>query len=144
MITPTGAPAWLHTKIKGDIAELRVAARLLETGRHVLKPFGDCTRYDLVIDDDGRFYRVQVKTAQWYGDDEAVIVFPSCSASSPTNGPKRGYHGEADYFGVFFPPLSKVYLVPVSECGATEVKLRLKPAKNNQLKGTRYAAQYEI
>jgi hypothetical protein len=42
------------------------------------------------------------------------------------------------------PPLRKVYLVPVNDVGHTEVRLRLKPARNNQAKGIRIAADYEV
>jgi hypothetical protein len=116
----------------------------MELGKVVLKPIGDNARYDLVIEDAGRFLRVQCKTAQ-YGDPHGnSILFASCSNTYHANGGKRGYHGDADLFGVYFPPLRKVYLVPVDEFGATQVRLRLNPARNGQVKRLRYASEFEL
>lgn len=126
------------------MTEAYVTARLLEVGKTVLKPVGDNARYDLVMEDQGRFYRVQCKSAQWGDKVHGSIVFASCSSACPTNGGKRGYHGEADFFGVYFPPLRKVYLVPVDEFGPTQIRLRLEPARNGQRKGIRYATDYEL
>ena len=133
----------LHTKSKGDVAEAYVTAPLLELGKAVLKPLGDNQRYDLVIDDGGRFVRVQCKTAQT-GKGGDYLCFPACSTYNHTGYGKKGYHGECDVFAVFYPPTRAVYLIPVSECGATEVKLRFTPPKNNQRVRVRYAADYIV
>lgn len=49
----------------GAAAELYVAARLAEIGYGVLWPFMTQSRYDLVIEEGDRFYKVQVKKASW-------------------------------------------------------------------------------
>ena len=51
----------MHKKTKGSIAELAVAAELVKEGWHILVPYGENTRYDLVAEKDGRFVRIQVK-----------------------------------------------------------------------------------
>ena len=56
----------------------------------------------------------------------------------------QSYIGLADIFGVYFPPTSTVYLVPIEAVAAFEGRLRLEPALNNQQKGIRLAAEYEI
>jgi hypothetical protein len=43
-----------NTKLKGDIAELRVAAALTQAGYAVSKPLGENQRYDLIADDGKR------------------------------------------------------------------------------------------
>lgn len=134
----------LHRKTKGDITEAYVAARLMETGHTVLRPVGDNTRYDLVMERAGQFFRIQCKTATWGDKSQGSVLFAACSTNWHLKSGKRGYHGEADYFGVYFPPLGKVYLVPVQDCGHTEVRLRLRPSKNNQQKGVRFAGDYEL
>ena len=53
----------LSTKARGDIAEYRVVAELLERGHTVLMPCGDRLPYDVGIDVDGRLVRVQVRRA---------------------------------------------------------------------------------
>ena len=48
----------------GERSQAHIIARLLEVGYTVLTPYGDSSRYDLVIEDaDGKFWRVQCKTA---------------------------------------------------------------------------------
>jgi hypothetical protein len=50
-----------HPKLVGDRTTLAVIAGLRSAGYDVLLPFGENTRYDLVIDDDGRLSRVQCR-----------------------------------------------------------------------------------
>ena len=58
---------------------------------------------------------------------------------------RKGYQGEADYFGVYSPETGKVYLVPVEEAPVCSAgRLRLNPTKNNQQKGVKWAKDYEI
>jgi len=52
--------------------------------------------------------------------------------------------GLADIFGVYFPPTSAVYLVPIDAVAAFEGRLRLEPPRNNQRRLIRFAAEYEI
>jgi hypothetical protein len=48
---------------KGDIAVAKVCLRALEKGCVVSKPTSDAVRYDLIIDDNGKLLRAQVKYA---------------------------------------------------------------------------------
>lgn len=140
------APAILHRKTKGDIAEAYVTARLLELGLTVLRPVGDNARFDLVVHhaENGGFLRVQCKTA--FPDPRAanVIKFAVCSAASRTNAGKRDYRGEIDLFGVYYPANRSVYLVPVEDVGTSEASLRLGPTRNGQARGIRLAANYLV
>ncbi len=55
----------MDTKLKGDIAEQAAILAALRFGWGVLKPIGDRLPYDLVFDVNGRFWKIQVKSA-WY------------------------------------------------------------------------------
>jgi hypothetical protein len=35
----------------------------LKLGYNILTPYGDCERYDFVVDVNGKFYKIQAKTA---------------------------------------------------------------------------------
>jgi PD-(D/E)XK endonuclease len=48
-----------HPKAKGDRSTLAIMLALQEVGYEVLLPFGENTRYDLVIDDGMTLKRVQ-------------------------------------------------------------------------------------
>ena len=134
-----------HTDKTGDISEAAIITRLLQSGYVVLTPYGKNHRYDLVIEDaDGKFWRVQCKTA-WMEDGGASIQFATTSLRSrSTNGKvtysRAGYVGQVDYFAVYSHELHKVYLIPASHIGnATRLRLRLAPSKNNQEKNVRWA-----
>ncbi len=56
----------------------------------------------------------------------------------------QSYVGLADVFGVYFPPTRAVYLVPIDAVAQFEGRLRLEPTLNNQRRGIRPAADFEI
>jgi hypothetical protein len=56
----------------------------------------------------------------------------------------RSYVGPADVFGVYFPPSDKVHLVPIDAFGMGKASLRIEPSRNNQPRGIRMAADYEL
>ena len=58
-----------NPKAIGERSQAHISARLLDVGYNVLTPYGDNTRYDLVIGDaDGKFYRIQCKTGRSNGE----------------------------------------------------------------------------
>ena len=57
-------PSYMNSKDVGEISEGMVLAALLRARKIVLRPFGDNQRYDLVVDEDGTFVRIQCKTAR--------------------------------------------------------------------------------
>ncbi len=136
-------------KAVGERSEAVIIAKLLEVGYGVLTPFGDNRRYDLVIEDaDGQFWRIQCKTG-WIENDGACLEFATASTyyhtkAGRTGYGRRDYQGQIDYFAVYSPDTGHAYLVPISHVGKTNMQLRLKPTKNNQEKGIRWAKDYEI
>ena len=53
----------MDTKLKGDIAETAAILEAQKRGWGVLVPVGDRLPYDMVFVIDGRFYKIQVKSA---------------------------------------------------------------------------------
>ena len=51
----------LPPKRRGEIAELAFMQKVVSLGFAVAKPWGDSERYDYILDDGGRFLRVQVE-----------------------------------------------------------------------------------
>jgi len=133
----------MNSKKIGERSEGMILAAFLRAGRAVLQPFGDNQRYDLVVDDEGKFTRVQCKTARWKVKGSS-ICFDTCSSQAHRGKGTFDYRGQADVFGVYFPDLDKVYLVPVDDVGTKEATLRLVPSKNGQLKRVRMASEYEF
>lgn len=67
----------------------------------------------------------------------------NCRSTDHGRGP-QSYRGRADIFGVYFPPTHAVYLVPIDGVANFEGRLRLDQPLNNQRKGIRFAADFEI
>ena len=67
----------------------------------------------------------------------------NCRATDHGRG-RISYVGRADVFGVYFPPNSGVYLVPIDVVAGPEARLRVEPARNNQHRRVRLAPEFEI
>jgi len=130
------------THAVGNVSEAVLLARFVRAGFHVLVPFGEGHRYDLVVEKAGEFQRVQVKTGRLLAT--GVIRFSACSSHYHRGGSRIDYRGEADLFAVYAPALDRCYLVPVADVGTSEVYLRVDPVRNGQAAGVRYAADYEF
>ena len=113
---------------------------LVKRGLDVFVPFGSGHPFDLAVYiPDAGFLRVQCKRG-WAL--RGCVVFNAYSTDHG-NGP-RGYAGLADLFGVYFPPSEEVFLTPIEAVAPTEGRLRFEPPRNNQRKGIRMAAEFEI
>lgn len=125
---------------KGTRTEGAVLSVLLHAGYTVLIPFG-VARYDLVIEVNEEFKRVQCKTARLRKSGTALEFNAS---SRPPGGRARNYAGEIDYFAAYWPAEGRVYLIPIEDLdGVNElITLRLVPAKNGQHLRVRNAADY--
>lgn len=131
----------MNTKAKGNVSVGAVMSRLMKAGRTVLLPIGDNERYDLVIEEGGKFTRIQVKTGHFH---KGAIRVNVCSTNLE-NGKwiKHGYQGQIDCFGIYCPELDKVYIVPVTK-NTVAMTLRLTPAKNKQNACIHQAKDYEL
>lgn len=130
----------VNPKAVGEVSEAMVLARLVQSGLVVLMPFGNNQRYDLVIDRGDRFERVQVKTGRLAN---GVVRF-KCSSVNGFTGARTGYQDQADTFMIYCPENGAIYAVPVSDCGASSVSLRVDPAKGGPTSTLRLAADYLV
>ena len=131
----------MNTKAKGDLTEAMILAGLLRAGKNVLKPFGDNQRYDLVVEENGTFSRIQCKTGRV---KLGAVTFKTCSTYAHRGRESRDYRGEADVFGVYCPDNDTVYMVPVNDVGIREGSLRIDEPKNGRTKGIRWAEKYIV
>ena len=71
----------------GERSQAHIIAQLLEVGYTVLTPYGDSSRYDLVIENgEGQFWRVQCKTA-WIENGDTSIQFATTSLRTRSTNP---------------------------------------------------------
>jgi PD-(D/E)XK endonuclease len=134
-----------HPKKKGDRSTLAIMLALTDAGYELLVPFGENTRYDLVIDDGARLARVQCKTGRLRN---GAVIFGACSSYAHHPNPKmvtRSYLGQIDYFAVFCPETGSSYLIPIEDAPVRRSgSLRVEPPRNSQRVGVRFAADYEV
>ena len=131
-----------NSKKIGDITELETKYAFLKAGYSVLAPYGDCERYDYVVDICGKFIRIQSKTSM--GKNGGATFTFSCRSTNRKNGgiKHRAYSkDEIDYFATMFN--GKCYLVPVEEC-KSDKSLRVLPTKQGQQAGISWAEDYEF
>jgi hypothetical protein len=103
-----------HPKDVGDRSQLAVMLALRRVGFALSVPFGENTRYDLIIDDGMSLARVQCKTGRFRN---GAVVWNVCSSNAhhPNPKPKRlDYQDDVDFFAVYCAEIGSVYLVPIS------------------------------
>jgi hypothetical protein len=134
----------LNLKGKGDLAELMVAGDLLRRGHKIAIPYGEDCDFDLVLVRGEHVDRVQVK----YVESDGSVIPVRCGSHSLTNGrirrTKQYTAATIDLLAVYDNTSNRCYYIPATELGAGRsiLHLRLTPAKNGQLRGTRPAQKY--
>ena len=133
----------LTSKQKGNLTELQCLTAFYEYGCHVSLPYGENSRYDMIVDVNGKLLKVQVKSSSAIDEDNSAIKFACRSSHVNSKGVQNIKYtsAEIDYFATFWN--GKCYLVPVDECSA-EKTLRFVPPKNGQTKGISFASNYEL
>lgn len=128
----------------GDIAETKVLSELIERGYAVSIPYGDNQRYDLIADDNGQMYRVQVKS----GAMEDGCVRFECKTAYTDHNDNRKYKSydssEIDAYAVWSSEQSQVYWIPVNEAGSSAMRLRVEDDLERYTSQTNWAEDYRL
>lgn len=130
---------------KGNVAELKIAAKAAELGIAVFAPLTDHGRYDLILGFRSRLVRVQCKWARRL--DDVVSVHLGSNYHSPTRGYVRSTYNaaEIDAVAAYCHENEACYYLPIEQVeGMNQVHLRLVPTKNGQRAGVRMAVDYEL
>lgn len=127
----------VNPSIIGLTTELKCQLYLIEQGFNVLIPMGNHQKYDIVVERNGKFTRIQVKHATEKDDGKSFIVKTRYDVRDTTKNQRVRHEiytsEDCDYFMTEFQ--NKFYLFPVF--GTTETKLwltdiRLKTQKRAQ------------
>jgi len=119
----------LYSKRKGLIAELIFVVKAASMGFAVSKPYGDCEPYDVIIEDNGRVFRIQVKsvftTSRW---GYSVCVTRKRQQKS---GIAYSPH-EIDFIAAYVVAHDVWYIIPVAEvANLTNIRLYPEGAKRS-------------
>lgn len=121
------------SKQKGDIGETRVIYEFVKRGIQVSIPFGDCARYDLIAEFNGKLNKIQVKYCAQITENNSIICPCASSTNHTTNKHLSTYENDIDYFAFYLVPLDECLLVPISFIGNKKtIVFRKEKAKNNQ------------
>jgi len=93
-----------NPKRRGEWAELRFMAEAAQRGLSVSKPWGDSERYDVGIEHNGQYQRVQVKS---------VMCHKGLSYRCGIGCSRAYKSSEIDFFAIFIVPEELWYIVPV-------------------------------
>ena len=121
----------------GFSAELFVAADLYERGYTVSKPLDGSSKYDLVVDKDGKLFRVQVKSSTgvyiqaqigWTKYRENVY-----DGKGVTEHVIRKYNeGDFDVLAIYQRNSKTVYYVPVSDLDLSKSSFQVKQTERDR------------
>lgn len=113
-------------------------------GYQCLKPLNDSSKYDVVIDINSHFYRIQCKTAKWVDESQKAFEIATCCMTTNTKKTTRHKYSseEIDYFYTYIN--GQGYLVSVQEASGTSFRWRYEYPKTNQKQGIHIADEYRI
>ena len=131
----------MHSKDKGSLGQLKVAADLISQGYSVFTELGDNCKTDLVIIDRKSYktYKVQVKAR--------CSKNGSVSIKTTKSGPNYQFAYEekhADIYAIYILDKDKIFYVSNSEflLHHTMMTFRLALSKNGQEKGCNFVEKY--
>ena len=134
----------LARNVKGNIAEMEIAAAAVRLGVSVFKPLSEHARSDLVFEVGNRLFRVQCKWGRLSPDGDALVVRVGGNWCSPAGYVRTTYTEEdVDLFGIYSGELDRCFLLPASLlAGRHGIQLRLSPARNGQRACTNLAEAF--
>ncbi len=127
------------THQKGLLGELEFSLHFIKKGYTVLTPINPNSSYDLVIEKDGKFQRIQIK----YCSPTHGVLRVELDRPKRKTLPYR--QREVDALGAYDAKHSKFYLIPIEKTlKKSEFRLRVEEAKNHQTKLIHQASDFEI
>lgn len=135
------------TQRKGTSTELHCILDFTNLGIRCLKPVDESSKYDVVIDVNGKFIRIQCKTASWVKDtmqENSAFEINTCCQTTNTKSTTRHKYSknDIDYFYTWFE--GQGYLVSIEEATGITFRWRYEYPSSNQKKGIHIADEYKI
>lgn len=133
----------MNTKKYGNIGESNAIFLFTKYGIPVYIPFGDNEKSDLIVEIDGRFLKIQVKTSVKAEDGKMIFDLTS-STCHRKNGVKHKYScEEVDFFFCYNVERNKSFLIK-NNGSYTAIIIRYEKPKNHQTKNINYEKDYEF
>ena len=126
--------------IKGTLTELQCQKDFIQKGILVSQPIVQDSKYDFIIDLEGKLYRIQCKSSS-LSADEKFISLKSKSTNIRTMKDSYYTKNDIDFFYTCHQGVS--YLVPVEDAGKGQTRLRFVSDQPNN-PNIRWAKNYEF
>ena len=104
----------MHTKDKGSLAEAKFLVKAAELGFGVLVPWGDNRPYDLVLEKEGYFFRVQIKSCYAKQYTKPGVFRYCCNVKLNSHHKVRYTSSTVDIVAVYIEPEDLWYIIPSS------------------------------
>jgi hypothetical protein len=109
-----------HFSLRGEWVELHFMAKAAEYEMRAIKPWGDCIRYDFIVEFGGRFQRVQVKSTTRVRGKQYT-----CGLGGVHRRPYT--KEEIDFLAVLIIPVDAWYIIPIEAVGEGAYNISLSP-----------------
>lgn len=131
-------------KLRGELTEARVRAKLLEEGYVVSEPNGESAHYDYVVDDEQDLYRAQVKTGRLERDDAGVQYIQSDIKRYQQGSQGVGYtDDQLDVYLIYCHELDALLWIPYGDAPDHNMRLHVETDRPRHSRRN-YVADYEI
>lgn len=128
------------THVKGIIGEMEFTIHLLKKGYTILKPINPNSSYDLVIEKDGLYKRLQIKYLT-PRNGRLRVEFDRPRRKKTGLYQERG----VDAMGIYDSFNNTFYLIPLEKfMRKSGIWIRIAQAKNNQIKNIHKGSDYSI
>ena len=126
--------------IKGALTELQCQIDFLSAGILVSQPIVADSKYDFIVDINGKLFKVQCKSST-LSNDQTYIVMKTKTTNIRTMKDSFYTKKDIDFFYTCYE--DKSYLVPVEIAGHGETRLRFSSSQPNN-PNIRWAIDYEF
>ncbi len=109
-------------KNQGDEAELKFMLLNYKLGYTISKPFGDNSKYDLIVDTGIELQRIQIKSTKRKENSSGMNCY-NCIVCHGKDNKKKYSKNDIDYVVVYVIPEDTWYKIPVDEVKGKSVKL---------------------
>jgi hypothetical protein len=131
------------TNWKGQLAVSKAETHAIELGLVPCRPLMDC-RYDMIVDDGKKLWRVQVKYANGASTNSVGVVTANLAYETRQRKVVYTYNdSEVDALIVYIPKIDRLCWLPCCVfIGKKELSIRLEAPLNQQRSGIVYAKNY--
>lgn len=109
----------------GEQGELEFLVAAKRKGLNPSTPYSDNLRYDVIVDNGRKLYRVQVKTIQAASSaSKNTIKYRGTATHGASRGKAQYTPEDCDFIAFWVAPLDTWYIVPITEMTTKRINLR--------------------